>query len=178
MSIAAVEQEHGDTPRELFFDLVFVFAFTQVATLRANDPTFAGVGRSVLVLAALWWAWSAFAWLTNIVDPEQGFVGAALLVALIAMFVAALVVPGVFEDEGVIFGVAFLVVCAMHAALYALSRGRLVAAIVLLLLLPVATTVPTLAALALVTAVWIGLHTYELVWWREARRESRSALAS
>jgi low temperature requirement protein LtrA len=58
------------------------------------------------------------------------------------------------------------------------SRGRLVAAIVLLLLLPVATTVPALAALALVTVVWIGLHTYELVWWREARRESRSALAS
>jgi hypothetical protein len=65
-----------------------------------------------------------------------------------------------------------------HAALYALSRGRLVAALVLLLLFPVATTVPSLAALALVTAVWIGLHTYELVWWREARRESRSALAS
>jgi low temperature requirement protein LtrA len=43
------------------------------------------MGRSVLVLAALWWAWSAYAWLTNIVDPEQGFVGAALLVALIAM---------------------------------------------------------------------------------------------
>jgi low temperature requirement protein LtrA len=58
------------------------------------------------------------------------------------------------------------------------SRGRLVAAIVLLLLLPVTTTVPALVALALVTAVWIGLHTYELVWWREARRESRSALAS
>jgi low temperature requirement protein LtrA len=58
------------------------------------------------------------------------------------------------------------------------SRGRLVAAIVLLLLLLVTTTVPALVALALVTAVWIGLHTYELVWWREARRESRSALAS
>jgi low temperature requirement protein LtrA len=383
MSVAAVDHEHRVTPRELFFDLVFVFAFTQVATLLADDPTFAGMGRSVLVLAALWWAWSAYAWLTNIVDPEEGFVGAALLVALIAMFIAALVVPGVFGDEGVIFGVAFLVVCAMHAGLYALvgrgdrdlltavlrlapwtllgatlilvagfadaartwlwlaaiavtyagallsgstgwqlhpshfaeryglvviialgeafiaigigatgtgiglgeitaailglliatsiwlayfdffsirgerllrdlegpdrvalardaytyahfpmivgivlfafamktivghvddeldrvtafalcggcavylvtysairirverrrrvSRGRLVAAIVLLLLLPVATTVPSLAALALVTVVWIGLHTYELVWWREARRESRSALAS
>jgi low temperature requirement protein LtrA len=124
MSVAAVDHEHRVTPRELFFDLVFVFAFTQVATLLADDPTFAGMGRSVLVLAALWWAWSAYAWLTNIVDPEEGFVGAALLVALIAMFIAALVVPGVFGDEGVIFGVAFLVVCAMHAGLYALvGRG-------------------------------------------------------
>jgi low temperature requirement protein LtrA len=383
MSVAAVDHEHRVTPRELFFDLVFVFAFTQVATLLGEDPTFAGIGRGVLVLAALWWAWSAYAWLTNNLDPEEGLVGAALLVALAAMFVAALVVPGVFGDEGVLFGAAFLVVCAVHLGLYALagrgnrdllgavlrlapwallgatlilvagiadgartwlwiaaiaftylgaalsgstgwlvhpshfaerhglvliialgeafiaigigatgtgigpgevvaailgllvatsfwlayfdffsirgerllanapgpervalardaytylhfpmivgivlfafamkeivghvgdeldsvaafalcggsalylltysairirverrwrvSRGRLVAALLLLLLLPVATMVPALAALALVTAVWLALHTYELVWWREARAESRSLLSS
>jgi low temperature requirement protein LtrA len=383
MSVAAVDHEHRVTPRELFFDLVFVFAFTQVATLLTDDPTFAGIGRGVLVLAALWWAWSAYAWLTNTLDAEEGVVGAALLVALIAMFVAALVVPGVFDDEGVVFGAAFLVVCAMHLTLYALagrgerdllgavlrlapwtllgatlilvagfadgartwlwlaalvctyfgaafsgstgwrvhpshfaerhglvlivalgeafiaigigatgtgigpgeiaaailglliatsfwlayfdffairgerilrdlegaervalardaytyahfpmivgivlfafamktivghvgdelgsvaafalcggcalylltysairirverrrrvSRGRLVAALALLLLLPVATMVPALGALALVTAVWVALHTYELVWWRDARAGSRSALTS
>jgi low temperature requirement protein LtrA len=380
---APVEQEHRVTPRELFFDLVFVFAFTQVATLLTDHPTFTGIGRGVLVLAALWWTWSAYAWLTNTVDPEEGIVGAALLIALIAMFVAALVVPGVFDDDGVLFGAAFLVVWAMHTALYALagrgsrdllgavlrlapwtmlgatlilvagftdgariwlwlaalacayvggvlsgatgwrihpshfaerhglvviialgeafiaigigatgigiglgevvaailgilvatsiwlayfdffsirgerflhelegpervalardlyayghfpmivgivlfafamkdivghvgeelgsvqafalcggsalylltysamririerrltvSRGRFTAALALLLLLPFATAVPALAALALVTAVWVALHTYELVWWREARAESRSALAS
>ena len=383
MVATAVDQEHRVTPRELFFDLVFVFAFTQVATLLADDPTFAGIGRGVLVLGALWWAWTAYAWLTNTVDPEEEVVGAALLVALIAMFIAALVVPGVFDDDGVLFGAAFLVVIAMHIALYALagrgnrdllgavlrlapwtlvgatlilvagftdgartwlwlaalacsyfgavlggstgwhvhpshfaerhglvliialgeafisigigatgigiglgevaaailgilvatsfwlayfdffsirgeqmlraregpervalardayayahlpmiigivlfafamktivahvgdeletvaafalcggsalylltysairirlerrlrvSRGRLVAALVLLLMLPVATAVPGLAALAIVTAVWLALHAYELVWWREARAESRSALAS
>ena len=383
MPVAAVEHEHRVTPRELFFDLVFVFAFTQVATLLADEPTFAGIGRGVLVLAALWWAWTAYAWLMNTLDPEEGVVGAALLVALIAMFVAALVVPGVFDDEGVLFGAAFLVVCAMHLTLYALagrgnrdllaavlrlapwtllgaililaagfaegariwlwlaalastyvgaalsgtsgwqlhpahlaeryglvliialgeafisigigatgvgigpgevlaailgllvaasfwlayfdffsirgermlaelegaervalardvyayghfpmivgivlfafamknivahvgeeldsvgalalcggsalylltysairtrierrlrvSRGRLVAALALLALLPLATIVPALAALALVTAVWLALHTYELIWWREARAASRSALAS
>ncbi len=125
MVATAVEHEHRVTPRELFFDLVFVFAFTQVATLLANDPTFAGIGRGVLVTAALWWPWTAYAWLTNTVDPEEGFVGAALLVALIAMFIAALVVPGVFDDEGVLFGAAFLVVVAMHLALYALAgRGH------------------------------------------------------
>jgi low temperature requirement protein LtrA len=59
-----------------------------------------------------------------------------------------------------------------------LSRGRFVAAIVLVLLLPLAAIVPALAALALVTAVWLALHTYELLWWREARAEARSALAS
>jgi low temperature requirement protein LtrA len=125
MVVRAVDHEHRVTPRELFFDLVFVFAFTQVATLLADDPTFAGIGRGVLVLAALWWAWTAYAWLTNTVDPEEGVVGVALLVALIAMFVAALVVPDVFDDEGVLFGAAFLVVVAMHLALYALAgRGN------------------------------------------------------
>ena len=381
MPATAVEQEHRVTPRELFFDLVFVFAFTQVTTLLAHDPTFAGIGRGVLVLGALWWPWTAYAWLTNTVDPEEGFIGAALLVALIAMFLAALAVPGVFGDEGVLFGAAFLVVVTMHLALYAmagrgnpdllaavlrlapwtllgatlilvagfadgartwlwvaalictyvgaglsgttgwrvfpshlaeryglvliialgeafvaigigvtaiglgevaaailgllvatsfwlayfdffsirgermltdrqgpdrvalardlyayghlslivgivlfafatktivrhvgeeldwaaafalcggcalylltfsavrtrverrlaLSRGRFVAALVLLLILPLATEVPAIAALALVTVVWVALHTYELVWWREARAESRSMLAS
>jgi low temperature requirement protein LtrA len=121
--VTAVEHEHRVTPRELFFDLVFVFAFTQVATLFAADATFAGIGRGTLVLAALWWTWSAYAWLTNTLDPEEEAVGAALLVALIAMFVAALAVPGVFADEGVLFGAAFLVVWAMHNALYLLA-GR------------------------------------------------------
>jgi low temperature requirement protein LtrA len=69
MAAIAVEQEHRVTPRELFFDLVFVFAFTQVAALLTDDPTFGGIGRGVLVLAALWWAWTAYAWLTNTLDP-------------------------------------------------------------------------------------------------------------
>ena len=60
----------------------------------------------------------------------------------------------------------------------ALSRGRSAAALVLLVVLPLATEVPALAALALITVVWLALHTYELVWWREARTESRSMLAS
>lgn len=99
MVATAVEQEHRVTPVELFFDLVFVFAFTQVATLLARDPTFAGIGRGVLVLAALWWAWAAYAGLTNTVDPDEGVVGAALLAALMAMFIAALAVPGVKARE-------------------------------------------------------------------------------
>jgi low temperature requirement protein LtrA len=121
--IAAVDEEHGVTPRELFFDLVFVFGFTQVATLPAHDPTFTGIGHGMLVLAALWWAWASYAALTNALDPEVNAVGAALLVALIAMFIGALVVPGVFAGDGVLFGAAFLVVCATHATLYTLA-GR------------------------------------------------------
>ena len=58
-----------------------------------------------------------------------------------------------------------------------LSRGRFVAALALLLVLPLVTAIPALVALALVTAVWLSLHAYELVWWREARAASRSMLA-
>jgi low temperature requirement protein LtrA len=122
---APVEHEHRVTPRELFFDLVFVFAFTQVSELLAHEPTFTGIGHGVLVLAALWWPWTAYAWLTNTIDPEEGFVGAALLAALIAMFLAAIAVPAAFGDEGVLFGGALLVVVALHLGLYALAgRGH------------------------------------------------------
>ena len=58
------------------------------------------------------------------------------------------------------------------------NRGRFIAAVVLLVLLPLATAVPAVAALAIVTAVWLALNAYELVWWREARAQSRSVLAS
>jgi low temperature requirement protein LtrA len=118
-----VQHEHRVTPLELFFDLVFVFAFTQVTTLMSNDTTWAGVGRGVLVLAALWWAWTGYAWLTNTVDPDEGAVRVAMLAAMAAMFVGALAVPDAFGSHGVIFGVAFLVVRVMHVALYALA-GR------------------------------------------------------
>jgi len=62
------EHEQRVTPLELFFDLVFVFGFTQVTTLLSDDPTWSGLGHGLLILAALWWAWAAFAWLTNTVD--------------------------------------------------------------------------------------------------------------
>jgi low temperature requirement protein LtrA len=56
-----VDSEHAVTPLELFFDLVFVFAITQVTTLLTNDPTWHGVLRGSLVLAAIWWAWTGYA---------------------------------------------------------------------------------------------------------------------
>jgi low temperature requirement protein LtrA len=112
------------TPLELFFDLVFVFAITQVTTLLSRDPTWAGLLRGLIVLAALWWAWAAYAWLTNTLNPEEGLVRIAMFVVMGAMLVCALAVPEAFGDHGVIFGVAYLVVRVMHLALYSLAaRG-------------------------------------------------------
>src|SRR5207244_5939349 len=117
------EQEQRVTPLELFFDLVFVFAFTQVTTLLSNDPTWGGLGRGLLVLTALWWAWAGYAWLTNTVDAEEGPVGASMLVAMAAMFVAALAVPDAFGRHALVFGAAFFIVHLMHVALFTLA-GR------------------------------------------------------
>jgi low temperature requirement protein LtrA len=116
-----VEREQRVTPLELFFDLVFVFAFTQVTTVLSDDPTWGGLGHGLLILAALWWAWAAYAWLTNTVDPGEGAVWGAMLVAMAAMFVAGLAVPEAFGRHGVVFGVAFLIVNVMHLTLYALT---------------------------------------------------------
>ena len=118
---AARRAEQRVTPLELFFDLVFVFAFTQVTTILSDDPTWGGLGHGLLILAALWWAWAANAWLTNTVDPGEGAVWGAMLVAMAAMFVAALAVPDALGRHGVVFGVAFLIVNVMHLTLYALG---------------------------------------------------------
>jgi low temperature requirement protein LtrA len=119
------EHEQRVTPLELLFDLVFVFGFTQVTTVLSDDPTWGGLGHGLLILAALWWAWAAYAWLTNTVDPEVGAVWGAILVAMAAMFVAALAVPDAFGRHGVVFGVSFLIVNIMQLALYGLgARGN------------------------------------------------------
>ena len=124
MRVEASAREERVTPLELFFDLVFVFAITQVTTLLSNDPTWSGLLRGLIVLAALWWAWAAYAWLTNTLNPEEGLVRIAMFVVMGAMLVCALAVPEAFGDHGVIFGVAYLVVRAMHLALYSLAaRG-------------------------------------------------------
>ena len=111
--------EHRVTPLELFFDLVFVFALTQVTSMLADDPTWGGVLRGMLVLAALWWAWTAYAWLSSTIDVDEGGVRIAMLAATTTMLGVALAVPGAFGDDALIFAVAYLLVRVFHLVLYA-----------------------------------------------------------
>jgi low temperature requirement protein LtrA len=149
VSDAERESEHQVTPLELFFDLVFVFAITQVTSRLADDPTWAGVLRGMLVLAALWWAWSAYAWLTSTIDVDEGGVRLAMLGSMGAMFGVALAVPGSFGSDAVLFGVAYLLVCILHLVLSAIvardDRDRRGA---LLRFAPTATFGPSLLVLA------------------------------
>jgi len=109
------------TPLELFFDLVFVFALTQVTGLVTTDPTWAGLVKGILVLSILWWAWAAYAWLTNTINPEEGAVRLVLFGAMAAMFVASLAVPDVFGDDAFLFACAYATVRIAHLALYAVA---------------------------------------------------------
>jgi low temperature requirement protein LtrA len=111
--------EHRVTPLELFFDLAFVFAFTQVTSLLVDDPTWGGVFRGMLVVAALWWAWSGYAWFTSTLDVDEGGVRLAMLASMGAMLFAALAVPGAFADDALLFGLAYFMVRAIHLGLYA-----------------------------------------------------------
>jgi low temperature requirement protein LtrA len=114
-------EEERVTPLELFFDLIFVFAITQVTGLVVEDPTWAGLAKGLLVLGVLWWAWAAYAWLTNTVNPEEGLVRIAMLGAMTAMLVASLAVPDVFGDDALLFAIAYAVVRVAHLALYAIA---------------------------------------------------------
>jgi low temperature requirement protein LtrA len=117
----SVETEERVTPLELFFDLVFVFAITQVTGFMSSDPTWEGLGRGLLLLGALWWAWVAYAWLTNSLNPDEGAVRLAVFVAMGAMLVVSIAVPDAFGNDGVLFGCAYLLVRVLHLVLFAMG---------------------------------------------------------
>ena len=121
MHVRSVDGEERVTPLELFFDLVFVFAITQVTGFLAANETGEGLLRGALLLAALWWAWGTYAWLTNTVDPEEGAVRLAVFAAAAAMLVVALATPAAFGAEAVVFGIAYFLVRALHLVLVAIA---------------------------------------------------------
>jgi low temperature requirement protein LtrA len=117
----AIEREHRVTALELFFDLVVVFAITQVTSFLSLTPTWGGLGRGLLLLGALWWAWAGYAWLTNSVDPEEGGVRVAVFGAAAAMLIVGLATPDAFGSDGVVFGIAYFVVRATLLGLYVVA---------------------------------------------------------
>src|SRR3954447_4726287 len=118
---APSETEQKVTTLELFFDLVFVFAITQVTAMMAHDPTWGGLGRGLLVLANLWWAWAAFSWLTNAIDAEEGATRLAVIAAAAAMLVTSLAVPGAFGQDALVFGLAYVAVRVLHIVLFTIA---------------------------------------------------------
>jgi low temperature requirement protein LtrA len=124
VAVEPIAEERRTSPVELLWDLVFVFAVTQVTTLLSRDLSWAGLGRSMLVLALVWWAWSAFVWAANAQDTGSPTLRLVLLLAMVLTFVAGLSLPHAFEDEAPVFALTYAAVRFLHLGLYADASRR------------------------------------------------------
>ena len=113
--------EVGVSTIELFFDLVFVFAVTQLTSLLARDPTAAGLGRVLLIFGNLWWIYGGYAWLTNAVPPRPSLLRFLMLIAMGGFLVVALAIPTAFGDGGLLFGLGYLLVTLVHTGMFLVS---------------------------------------------------------
>ena len=118
---AELRQRESVRPLELFFDLVFVLAFTQCTALMVNEPTWSGMGQGILCLAVIWWAWVCYAWLTSVVEPEEGTVRIVMLVVMAGLLIVAISVPEAFGDRALNFAVAYGFVRLGHISLFVIA---------------------------------------------------------
>lgn len=109
------------TPLELFFDLVFVLAITQCTALMSHHPTWSGLIQGLLVLGVLWWAWVGYAWLTSVIDPEEGAVRLVMFGAMAALLIVSLAVPEAFGSLALTFALAYGVFRVAHIGLFMLA---------------------------------------------------------
>jgi low temperature requirement protein LtrA len=108
---------------ELFFDLVFVFTITQLTTVLVDRPDETGALRVVLMLGVIWWMYGGYAWLTNAVPPDRASRRLLLLGAMGSYLVLALSVPQAFSGAGLSFGIAYVLVVAVHMGLFSRSSS-------------------------------------------------------
>jgi low temperature requirement protein LtrA len=114
-----LDEQHRTTPVELLWDLVFVFAITQVSSLLSRHLDWGWFGRSMLLLALVWWAWSAFVWAANAQTATSGTLRLCLLLSTVLIFICGLALPDAFGAEGTLFVVTYALVRFLHLALYA-----------------------------------------------------------
>lgn len=114
MPLTEVLRNRGDerqahvTNMELFFDLVFVYAFTQVSEHLYEQLTWTGALEMAVIFMALWWAWNYTAWATNWIDPEKSQVVGLLSVLMVASMVMAAAILEAFGHRGEMFAIAYV----------------------------------------------------------------------
>ena len=118
---AVLREGERVTPLELFFDLVFVLAITQCTALMSHHPSWSGLAQGLLVLGMLWWSWTGYAWLTRVLDPEEGAVRLVMFGAMAALLLVSICVPDAFGDLALAFALIYGVVRAAHIALFMLA---------------------------------------------------------
>ena len=118
-------QEQKTTTLELFYDLVFVFAITQVSHLLLEHLTWEGAGQAALVLLVVWWSWNYTTWVTNELDPESIAVRLLLIALMLASFLMAVAIPEAFGDRAVLFAGAYVAIqVGRHGFLTFIAAGR------------------------------------------------------
>jgi low temperature requirement protein LtrA len=125
----SVSQSQRVSMFELLFDLVFVFAFTQITDFMAHSESAVGVLQAMIMLAMLWWLWSSYGWLTNQTSVEDGVLRVGMVVAMCGVFVFALAIPSAFErgnavSAGLVIGIAYFLVRLVHVGLYLVAAGE------------------------------------------------------
>jgi low temperature requirement protein LtrA len=123
VSEAAVAEELAPaagrvTTLELFFDLVFVFTITQLTRVLVVRGDARGLLQVTLMLAVIWWMYGGYAWLTNAVAPSSAARRLLLLGGMAGYLVLALSIPRAFRGTGTAFGLAYLVIVAVHIGLF------------------------------------------------------------
>ena len=103
---------------ELFFDLVFVFAITQLTGVLARDLTLASAARVLLIFGVLWWMYGGYVWLSNSRPPVRTPERLLLLCGMAGFLIVGLAIPGAFGHDGVALGLGYLLLVAVHAWLY------------------------------------------------------------
>jgi low temperature requirement protein LtrA len=156
----AVAEEKRVAPLELFFDLVFVFALTQVTALMSKHATWTGLGQGMLVLSALWWAWAAYAWLTNYVAAEEDRERLLMLAVMGAFLVTALAAPEAFDDHALEFAIAYAAARWLHIFIFAEANDDIDAGQAIRRLARTAVPAPAL----LIAAAFLDGTPQALVW--------------
>jgi low temperature requirement protein LtrA len=127
--VARLREASSATTLELFFDLVFVFALTQITALMAEEPTGKGLLRGVLLMMVVWWCWVGYSWISNVVKADEGLTRVTMLAAMGAMFLLALAIPESFHDlpgglhGPTVFAFGYLVLRSLHLALFWIISG-------------------------------------------------------
>ena len=116
--MTVIAQDRPVSTLELFFDLVFVFAITQLTSVLADDPTPIGALQVLLIFGVLWWMFGGYVWLTNAIAPDRAVRKLLLLAAMAGFLVIALAIPTAFTGGGVVFGLGYLLVVLIHAGLF------------------------------------------------------------
>src|ERR687885_386940 len=103
-------EEQRVTPLELFFDLVYVFAITQLSHLLLDHLTIEGALETLFLLLAVWWAWVYTTWVANWFDPDRLPVRLMLVVVMLASLVMSVAIPEAFGERGLMFAAAYVVI--------------------------------------------------------------------